>query len=122
MTLVHVRTSVISPLRIEARASIIVVASVVTLTICGSADTNPKTGSFNIDPLRPSACHSGPGDRAEHAGGDHYFAHCSHDLLLFLFRFSYRVAIKVRNSGSRFPFVSGQTNPSCRAGDTSERS
>src|SRR5262245_34073638 len=71
MTLVHVRTSVISPLRVEARASIIVVASVVTLTICGSADTNPKTGSLNIDPLRPSACHAGSCDRAEHAGGDH---------------------------------------------------
>jgi hypothetical protein len=71
MTLVHVRTSVISPLRVEARASIIVVASVVTLTIRGSADPHPKTGSFNIDPLRRSACHSSSGDDPEHAGGDH---------------------------------------------------
>src|SRR5215510_3206003 len=104
MTLIHVRPSVISPLRVEARTSIIMVASVVTLTIRGSADTNPKTRSFNIDPLRRSACHPGPGDRTEHAGGDHQFTHCSHDLLLFLFHLSYssrthRVAIKVRNSG-----------------------
>src|SRR5262249_37763159 len=70
MALVHVRTSVISPLRVEARASIIVVASVVTLTICGSADTNSKTGSFNINPLPRSACYPGSSDRAEHSGRD----------------------------------------------------
>ena len=45
MTLVHMGT-MISPLRVEARASIIVVASIVTLTIRGSADTNSKTRPF----------------------------------------------------------------------------
>jgi hypothetical protein len=59
MTLVHMGT-VISPLRVEARASIIVVASIVTLTIRGSADTNSKTRTLNIDSLRRSARHPDP--------------------------------------------------------------
>jgi len=51
MTLVHMGT-VISPLRVEA--------SIVTLTIRGSADTNSKTRTFNIDSLRRSARHPDP--------------------------------------------------------------
>jgi hypothetical protein len=55
MTLVHLRTSAIAPLRVEARAVIVKVAPVVALPVRRAADINSETRSLKVNSL----CHSG---------------------------------------------------------------
>ena len=71
MAIVHLRTSVISPFRVEARAVIIVVAPVVALPVRGAADTNPETRSFKVNSLRQGRRRASSCNHAEDASGDH---------------------------------------------------
>ena len=71
MAIVHLRTSVISPFRVEARAVIIVVAPVVALPVRGAADINAEARALKVNSLRQGSRGPGAGNRAEDGSGDH---------------------------------------------------
>jgi hypothetical protein len=72
VTLVHLGTSVIPPFRVEARAVIIGVASVVVaLPIRRASDANSEPRSFKVNSLRQGRRHASSCNRAEDTGGDH---------------------------------------------------